>query len=311
MKTTIIFPGQGSQIAGMLAELDSGDPIVENAFRETMKALLIDPLEIDSQLKLRSTVNVQLSLLIIEVISARKLIQGGVRPDFVAGHSVGAFSAAVVAGVLTFSQALKLILLRSALMERAYPKGYGMMGVVGLSAFSVQSLLGQYNKEEEKLFISNINSEDQQVIAGKILDLQEFSLKLIPAGARKTQLLNISVPSHCRLMEDVALALKSKLEQLKLSEPKIPYVSNLKGRLLRSANAVREDLWRSVAATVQWYDGVTLLYELGARTFIEVEPSNVLSMLMRNFHSDVEVLSVSESNERDISWLWRQYSNGY
>ncbi len=305
MKTAFIFPGQGSQIPSMLNMLDTKDPIVDQVFQACREVIKVEPMEIDSQLKLHSTVNVQLSLLIMEVISARKLLHYGIRPDFVAGHSVGAFSAAVIAGVITLPQALQLVLLRSTLMEQAYPKDYGMLGVVGLSLNRTRSLLDIFNQSGEKLFLSNINSADQQVLAGKTIDLQNFSQTLQAAGARKAQLLNVSVPSHCRLMDGVAAILKVKLGHFELAEPQIPYVSNLSGRLFRSGQKIGEDLWKGVAETVQWYDGTRLLYELGARTFIELEPSGVLSKLTHSTLDDVEVLAVSQGNAKDISWLWK------
>ena len=310
MKTVFLFPGQGSQKDGMLHTLPAADPIVKEVFAVAEEILGISVLTLDTAEKLCSTVNVQLCLLIIEVISAKQLLAKGLQPDFVAGHSVGAFSAAVISGVFSFKEAVQLVLIRGTLMEKAYPEGYGMAAIVGFSLSRLHQYIDQHNAAHHQIYLSNINSSDQQVVAGKIESLSVLINTLEQAGVRKAQLLTIAVPSHCVLMEPVSIALKAQMEKLDFMEPAIPYASNHTGRLLKNADAIKEDLWKSVAATVKWYDATTLIYELGARLFIEVEPSGVLTKLAAAAFPEAQVAGVEEKNKDTVVWLWNNHFTG-
>lgn len=307
MKTVFLFPGQGSQKAGMLQELPINDPDVAEIFSLTEKVLGVPVYTLDTEERLTSTVYVQLCLLIIGVISAKRLMGKGVKADYVAGHSVGAFAAAVVADVIPFEQALKLVHTRGMLMEQAYPKGYGMAAVVGFSAARLQSYIQEHNAAHTTVYLSNINTADQQVMAGAVESLNILIQTLQKSGVRKAQLLNMSVPSHCPLLAGVAAALAAQIAPLTLLEPRIPYASNDTGRLLKTAEAIGTDLWKSVAATVRWYDATTLLFELGARIFIEVAPSGVLAKMAISTFQEAKVLALEETNIDAIAWLWNNY----
>lgn len=307
-KTTLLFPGQGSQRPGMLDAMDAGDPITAEIFAQTLEILGEPATVLDGEDKLQSTVYVQICLLIAGVISGKQLLASGVKPDFVAGHSVGAFSAAVISGVLSFKQALALVKNRGTLMENAYPKGYGMAALVGLSLPSLKKLLSAHNESQDTIYLANINTADQQVIAGRLDSIQRFIENLKQnTSIQKARVLNMSVPSHCVLLEDVSSALKVQLDELILGEPVFGYASNHSGRLLKTSEAIREDLWKSVACTVQWHDATTLLYELGTRIFIETNPSGVLSKMAESAFSDADVLAVQEAGAGPVSWLWKRF----
>jgi len=307
MKTVFLFPGQGSQKAGMLHSLTTTDPIVAQIFAETEEVLDVPADILDTEEKLQSTQYVQLCLLIKEVISARQLIFKGITPDYVAGHSIGAFSAAVISGVLSFKQAIKLVDLRGRLMQEAYPENYGMAAMVGFTETRLKKYLDVHNQTHPTLYLANINAADQQVVAGETGSLAILIQSLQKAGINRAKMLNMSVPSHCLLLDSVSAALKEEVELLVLNEPQIPYTSNHTGRLLRNADAIKRDLYISVANTVKWYDGTSLLYELGARCFIEMEPSGVLTKIAESTFPEAIVLPIEEKGTDKVVWLWNNY----
>jgi len=309
MKTVFLFPGQGSQKAGMLHQFEVTDPIVARIFQETEDALGVSPLTLDTAEQLQSTQYVQLCLMITEVISAQRLIAKGLKADFLAGHSIGAFPAAVISGVLSFPQALTLVNLRGRLMQEAYPENYGMAAMVGFTETRLKKYIDEHHKSHTPVYLSNLNAVDQQVVAGEKDSLEILIQSLQKAGISKAKLLNMSVPSHCTLLDAVSAALKEQIDKLDLKEPSIPCISNHSGRLLRTAEAIRNDLYISVARTVKWYDGTTLLYELGARCFVEMEPSGVLSKIAEATFPNAMVIGVEENGTSKAAWLWHNYQN--
>jgi malonate decarboxylase epsilon subunit len=309
MKTVFLFPGQGSQKAGMLQALPMADPIVAQIFAEAEEQLGVPIASLDTAEKLASTQYVQLCLLITEVISAKQLLAAGVTITYVAGHSIGAFAAAVISGVLTFKQALQLVNLRGKLMQEAYPENYGMAAMVGFTESRLKKHLDVHNQTHSTLYLANINAVDQQVVAGETASLAILIQSLQKAGISRAKMLNMSVPSHCLLLDSVSAALKVAIDQMELQEPQIPYSSNHTGRLLRNADAIKADLYISVANTVKWYDATSLLYELGARCFIELEPSGVLSKIAEATFPEAIVLPVEQNGTGKVVWLWNNYQD--
>jgi len=292
----------------MLNALDASDPVTAEIFAQTYEELGQPATALDSEENLQSTVYVQICLLIAGVISGRQLLAKGVKPDFVAGHSVGAFAAAVIGGVLSFKQALALVKTRGTLMQNAYPQGYGMAALVGLSLPVLNNEICVHNENQSTIYLANINTADQQVIAGRLDSIQRFIETLKQnTSIRKAKVLNMSVPSHCVLLKDVSEVLKEQIGKLILGEPVFGYASNHSGRLLKTSDAIREDLWKSVACTVQWHDATTLLYELGTRIFIETNPSGILSKMAESAFPDADVLAVQEVGTGPVSWLWKSF----
>jgi malonate decarboxylase epsilon subunit len=304
MKTVFLFAGQGSQTEGMLHALPSEDPHVGEVFAESEEVLGAPVYSLDTKDKLSSTVYVQICLLIAGVISGRRLMAKGVRADFVAGHSVGAFSAAVVSGVLSFRQALMLVQRRGQLMQEAYPVGYGMAALVGFTEARLAGYLREHNRTHSRVYLANLNAIDQQVVAGQTESLQILVCGLQNAGLRKARLLNFSVPSHCELLKDVSAALQHEMTSLPFREPDVPYLSNHAARLVKTADKVRTDLWMSIAMPVKWYEGIRLLYESGARLFIEMEPSGVLTKIVHSSLPDVWALPMEKDNLESVLWTW-------
>jgi malonate decarboxylase epsilon subunit len=307
LKTAFLFPGQGSQQAGMLHILPGQNSIVAKVFEEAESVLNKHVYTLDGMKELSSTVNVQLCLLIAGVISARRLLATGVTADFVAGHSVGAFGAAVISGVITFRQALALVHHRSRLMEEAFPQDYGMAALVGFTQSRLKPFLEAHNAQYPPVFLANINAADQLVLSGRTDSLKVLIEELSRAGIQKTKILNVTVPSHCELLASASAALKEQMESMQFCEPAIPYASNSTGRLLKTAEAIRKDLWLSLSVMVKWYDAITLIYESGARIFIEMNPPGVLEKIAASTFPDAKALSANESQIESFGLLWNHY----
>ena len=294
MSVGFLFPGQGSQRPGMLRELPS-HPAVGESLAEANGVLGREVLELDTPEALTSTVAVQLALLVAGTATARALAADGGHADFAAGHSVGAFAAAVAAGALAFPDALRLVDLRARAMQAAYPEGYGMAVVVGLDERTVSRLVAEVDGPEAPVHAANVNAPTQLSVSGaddaleRVLDLARRN------GARRAGRLAVPTPSHTPLLAPVAAELSRALADVSVHPPTLPYVSNIGGRALRDPDAIRDDLARSVERPVRWHDATTLLYELGVRLFVELPPGDVLTRLAADAFPDARCVSVDES----------------
>ena len=302
MKLAFLFPGQGSQTPDLLSELPKSED-VKKVLDLATESLNESVFNYHSKDALRSTTAVQISLLSAGVAAFKAFESEGVKPDFVAGHSVGAFSAAVAAGVLEFKEAIKIVKLRGELMESAYPTGYGMGVVLGMSFYNLQSIIDQHFDENYPVFIANQNGPDQLTISGAIPAIQEVLNETRGRGARRAELLNVSTPSHCQLLLPVAEKLNEALQQVTVYPPTIPYAGNRNARLLSDPIDIRQDLAESVSFPVKWHDASTVLYEKGVRLFIEMPPGVVLSRLATQAFPEARVLSVAENGFEDCQFI--------
>jgi malonate decarboxylase epsilon subunit len=298
MSVAFLFPGQGSQVPGMLHTLPD-HPAIGRTLDEVSEGLGENVLELDSTEALRSTVSVQLALLASGVGVARALIAEGVEPEAVAGMSVGAFAAAVAAGALDLDDGVRLVKQRAEGMVKLYPKGYGLAAIVGLTEKQVSTLVEAAYTEQNPVYVGNINAPRQIVIAGSDEGMDKVLEAARKSGARKAVRLNVSEPSHCPLLEPVANALRESLQAIHLQQPKMVYLGNVTGRALRNAEAISEDLTSNIAHGVRWYDATTVLEELGCRLFLEMPPGHVLSELGREAFPDVRTLAVGETSLKD------------
>jgi len=306
MSVAFLFPGQGSQVPGMLHTLPD-HPAIGRTLDEVSEGLGENVLELDSTEALRSTVSVQLALLASGVGVARALIAEGVEPEAVAGMSVGAFAAAVAAGALDLDDGVRLVKQRAEGMVKLYPKGYGLAAIVGLTEKQVSTLVEAAYTEQNPVYVGNINAPRQIVIAGSDEGMDKVLEAARKSGARKAVRLNVSEPSHCPLLEPVADALRESLQAIHLQQPKMVYLGNVTGRALRNAEAISEDLTNNIAHGVRWYDATTVLEELGCRLFLEMPPGHVLSELGREAFPDVRTLAVGETSLKDALRLASQF----
>jgi malonate decarboxylase epsilon subunit len=276
MTVAFLFPGQGAQTSGVLHPLPE-HPAIHETLAEAGHLLQRDVLQLITEAALAPTTSVQLAILIAGVATTRALRAEGVSPDLVAGLSVGTFAAAVASGALRFAEALSLVSLRARLMEEAYPQGYGLAAIVGLSERRIREEIVTTCKEP--VYVASINAPTEIVLAGSDAALTGAIAAAREAGARHAGRLAVAVPSHCPLLGSVAVALAEALAEVAVANPTIPYVGSRNARVLRDAAAVREELATNVAHTMRWHDATTMLHELGATLFLEMPPGDVLTEL--------------------------------
>ena len=306
MSVAFLFPGQGSQQPGMLHDLPACGA-TEATLKEASTVLERDVLELDSEISLQSTAAAQLALLICGVAYGRALLAEGAIPSMVGGLSVGAFAAAVLADSLDFSLALPLVRLRGELMEKMFPRGYGMAAIMGLDETQLSELIAEVTLSGFPVFLANLNAPRQIVVSGAEPGLERLMDLARRAGAGKTQRLNVSVPSHCRLLEPVAEELGRALAGVALRPLKCVYVGNRGGRSLRDPASVGLDLVNNVAHAVRWHDATTLMFELGARLFVELPPGRVLTNLASASFPEARAIACAGARIDFIAQLLRRY----
>jgi malonate decarboxylase epsilon subunit len=304
VSVAFLCPGQGSQQPGMLHDLPDNQAVKET-FEEASDTLNESVILLDSEEKLKSTRAVQLSLLIGGVASGRNFETEEALPDMVAGHSVGAFTAAVLAGVMSFRDAISVVEERGELMEKAYPHDYGMGVVVGLPKTKLEEILLRVS--DHPVYLANLNSPDQITISGSRAGIQLVLEMAAADGARKAEFLNVSVPSHCPLLDPVADRLYERMDELAFSSPTIPYAGIRNARALRDPESIKKDLAFSVSNPVHWHEVTTLYYELGVRLFIELPPGRVLSDFANKAFPDARSIAVSESGMQTARILMERY----
>jgi malonate decarboxylase epsilon subunit len=295
MNTGLLFPGQGSQNAGMLDDLVQ-HPTADESLRDMSETLGFDIRATMSAKALQSTAAVQLALLAAGVATARALIERGLQPIAVAGLSVGTFSAAVAAGAISLTDATRLVHSRATQMEQMYPAGYGLAAIVGLNEAQVTRLVDDVTDEAHAAFVANINAPRQIVIAGHIQSLRQVLEKALRSGARKAELLPVTVPSHCSLLQPVADSLREQLQSMSMRDPKIVYISNVNARAVRTAAGVAKDLADNIAHGVRWHDMTTVARELGCELLLEAPPGHVLSDLVEENLSNVLARPITPKN---------------
>jgi malonate decarboxylase epsilon subunit len=299
-----LFPGQGAQTCGFLQRLGGAGapehPVIVETLREASAVLNVDAESLDGAEALRSTVNVQLGLLIAGVAVARALTHEGVPLDAAAGLSVGAFGAAVACGAIRFADALSLVKLRAESMREQFPAGFGMAAITGLDERRVNAILQQAGGAAASVFIANINAPMQIVISGADDALQSAVRLARAAGARQAQRLMVTVPSHSPLLHAVSQRLDAAMQQIAVSAPTIPYISNRRARAVRDAAGVREDLVLNVSHPVRWHDSVSVLYELGIRVFVEMPPGRVLTSLVQENFPEARAIAADDAQPRSI-----------
>src|SRR6202789_1736831 len=291
MSVAFIFPGQGAQSPGMLHHL-LDHPAVVRTLDEISEVLHSDMRSLDSEQALKSDVSVQLALLAAGVATAPPLMEQHLNPAAVSGLSVGAFAAAVTAGVLSLRDAVELVRLRAEQMMKLYPGGYGLSAIVGLNESQLTKIVGAVTSVQNPVFVGNINAPRQIVIAGSNEGMDRALEEARRQGASKAVRLHVSVPSHCPLLQPVADLLAKRISSLNLSEPKITYVANVNARAMYTKEGIASDLANNIAHGVRWYDATVVLQELGCNLFLEMPPGHVLSDLARENLSDVNSIPI-------------------
>ena len=297
MSSLLVFPGQGAQRPGMLKGLP------RETLSEASDVLGEDVRLLDSAQALQSTRAVQLCLLIVGVAAARQL---SLPTDYVAGLSIGAYPAAVVAGALAFSDALHLVSLRGELMQQAYPQGYGMTAIIGLDLAVVEGLLAQVHSVDTPVYLANINADNQVVIAGSDAAMKALAELAKARGAGMAKRLAVSVPSHCPLLDAPAQTLAAAFANVKLQTPKIGYLSGSRARPVIKVDALRDDLSFNMCRVVDWRGTVQSAYERGVRLQIELPPGAVLTGLARRVFEQGTVIAFDGARLDTLQALLRE-----
>ena len=289
-KTAFLFPGQGSQFPGMGKSLADAYPVARHTFEEADEALGFSLSTLcfegpEDQLKL--TEHTQPALVTVSTAAFRVLQEKGLAPDYVAGHSLGEYSALVAAGSLGFADAVRLVRKRGSYMQQAVPPGVGAMAaLLKLPEDKLAAVLAEA-AQGEVVQAANLNSPDQVVISGNVAAVNRACELAKAAGARRAVLLPVSAPFHCSLMKPAQERLAADLDATTFAELRIPLVNNWQAKLVTSGEDARRGLFEQVPNPVRWAESVRLLASLGITRTIEVGAGAVLTGLLKNIQPDI------------------------
>jgi [acyl-carrier-protein] S-malonyltransferase len=294
LSIAFIFPGQGSQKVGMGKALADAFPVCRQTFDEA-DAALSEPLSTlcfeGPEDRLMLTENAQPAILAMSTAACRLLRSKGLHPAYVAGHSLGEYSANVAAGVVEFADALGLVRRRGRYMQEAVPVGAGAMAaVLGLEADKVAEACADA-AQGDVVSPANLNGARQVVIAGSTDAVARAGERARALGARRVVPLLVSAPFHCALMKPAEARLAPELRALAAKDPRVPIVANVDAEPKRSADAAIEALVAQVSSPVRWEAVVARLASEGVTTYVEVGPGTVLSGLVRKIHRGASVLN--------------------
>ena len=300
MKTAFVFPGQGSQYAGMGKTLAARFASARAVFDEADSALGFAISHLcfegpEDQLKL--TENTQPALLTVSIAAYRVLSDEGLRPDFVAGHSLGEYSALVAAGSLAFTDAVRLVRKRGRYMQEAVPPGVGAMAaLLKLPDGKLDAILAEASRGEV-VSAANLNSPDQVVIAGHAAAVQRAMDLAKAAGAKRAISLPVSAPFHCALMKPAQERLAIDLNGTAFGGLAFPLVNNWRAQPVTMGDEARRGLIEQVPNPVRWNDTVRYLASQGVTRFIEVGAGGVLTGLLRNIDPQLEGIKFGEAED--------------
>ncbi|KPJ67917.1 MAG: malonyl CoA-ACP transacylase [Coxiella sp. DG_40] len=297
-KLAFVFPGQGSQFVGMLAELAREFPIVEKTFIEASQTLQYDLWQLTQQgpeEQLNLTKNTQLALLASEIAMWRIWqSRNGTKPLFLAGHSLGEYSALVCADAINYRDAIKLVAERSRLMQQAVPTGQGgMVAIIGLSKDKIDTIC-QKAAKSKVLAVANYNSIGQTVLSGHIETVRRTIEVAKTAGAKVAKLLKVSIPAHCELMKPAAEELAKSLNKINIVKPKIPVVNNVDVKCYKNADDIRDGLVRQLYNPVRWVETIQFLHQQNIDYLIEYGPGKVLAGLNKRIVNDLPTIKFED-----------------
>ncbi|CDH26136.1 ACP S-malonyltransferase [Xenorhabdus bovienii] len=301
----MVFPGQGSQSLGMLADLATEFPLVEQTFAEASAVLGYDLWALVQQgtaEELNKTWKTQPALLAASVAIWRIWQQkGGKQPSMMAGHSLGEYSALVCAGVIEFQQAIRLVELRGKLMQEAVSEGQGAMyAIIGLNNESIAKACEE-SAQGQVVSPVNFNSPGQVVIAGEKEAVERAGAACKAAGAKRALPLAVSVPSHCALMKSAADQLAAALQAIVFNQPQFPVVNNVDVKVEESADAIRDALVRQLYNPVRWTESVEYIAAQGTEQLLEMGPGKVLTGLTKRIVDTLNAVAVNDVSSLTVA----------
>lgn len=308
-KIAFVFPGQGSQAVGMAQDVAGRFPEIKALFDKADARLgyqLSDIIFNGPAETLTLTENAQPAILTASVAMLSLLEKEGLVPDYVAGHSLGEYSALVAAGALAFEDAVYAVRMRGLYMEEAVPAGTGAMAaVLGLDAARLAEVCDEVSRSGDLVQLANLNSPGQIAISGTKAGVEKASAAAKEAGAKRVIPLNVSGPFHSELMKPAAEKLKAVLEDIAIADARVPVVANVTADLVTDRGMIKELLLRQIYSPVRWIESVEKLVALGVDTFVEVGPGKVLAGLIKKIERSARVLNVNdyESFEKTVADL--------
>ncbi|STY29452.1 malonyl CoA-ACP transacylase [Legionella wadsworthii] len=304
VKTAFVFPGQGSQSIGMLADFELQYPIVVKTFAEASEAVGYDLWKLvqhGPEEKLNQTEHTQVAMLTADVAVFRVLMQQEMaQPMIMAGHSLGEYAALVCADSLSLFDAACLVAYRGQVMQNAVPLGLGAMAaIVGLTDEQVSALCIQASNDKEVVTPANYNAIGQVVVAGHSPAVTRIISLAEEAGARLAKVIPVSVPCHCPLLSEAAISFGEYLAKIEFGKPKVDVVSNVDLSIYHSEEHIREKLTEQLYSPVRWVETIQLFKKMGITLILECGPGKVLSGLTKRIDRSINTISVYDTISLD------------
>lgn len=289
----LVFPGQGSQKLNMGKNLIEENPkyekyldIANNILGYDLKSIIFgDDLE-----KLTLSENAQPAILAVSYMKYKKFMEDNTEKiEVLAGHSLGEWTALVVAGVLSYEEALKAVHIRGKYMSNACAPGEGTMAaVLGLNADSIKNVLENF----ENVVVANHNSHSQIVISGKTSEIEQSIPLLKKKGAKKVIPLNVSGPFHSPMIQEAKIKMRDYLENIEFKTPKIPIIQNYTAKVEQNPREIKENIIQQITSSVRWVETIELMDSMNIKTIVEIGPTKVLTNLNKNIIKDLELLNI-------------------
>ncbi|KRN22513.1 ACP S-malonyltransferase [Lacticaseibacillus camelliae] len=302
MNSLWIFPGQGGQHAGMLADVDAD-------LRSHVADLLGMKL-LDTDIAYQDSVQLQVGIELLQVAQVDAMFKAGLKPHLVAGHSLGVFAAAYAIGSLEKDDLFRVVKRRAELMQGAYPTGYGMGVVVGLSRDAVEKLVAQVHSTAHPVYASNQNAEDQTALSGELTAIDEVVALAKQNGAVLARRLKVPVPSHSPLMTKVSTQLAAAMADVELKKPAGIYLANYSGRAVRQTPPMREDLTSNLKHPVYFEAMMGVAHDYQPDSIVNFSPGRPFRKALGQKFGDLHQISLDQMSVSDAAFLLNKWERG-